>query len=171
MVRHEAPSRWRHSSSVASGCWRNNSRSRSRSSAPSAGGGLRRGAWFERVGATMLLQQRVTKGDAHQETTSDLAQGTLAALDRIEDPLSEILRIGCHWSPPHSVLLSNGAPSTARRSNSTMKEVRHVPRGEFLVQTKGRSTQEITRQVQRIVEGSGSIEDSVRSSSTIPAPR
>jgi len=38
MVLHEAPTRGRHSSSVASGCLRINSRSRSRPSGPSVGG-------------------------------------------------------------------------------------------------------------------------------------
>ena len=59
------------------------------------------GLGFERAGAAVELQQPRDEGDADQEPTSDLAQRALTALDRIEDPLSEILRIGCHRSPPH----------------------------------------------------------------------
>src|SRR4051812_5121222 len=69
------------------------------------------GLGFERAGVAVDSQQPRHEGDADQEPTSDLAQRALTAPDRIEDPLSEILRIGCHRSPPHRDLLSNRAPS------------------------------------------------------------
>ena len=62
------------------------------------------GLGHERAGAAMELQQPSDEGDADQEATSDLAQGAVAALDRFEDPLPEILRIGSHRSPPHQDL-------------------------------------------------------------------
>ena len=89
------------------------------------------GPGFERAGAAVELQQPGDEGDADQEPTSDLAQRALAALDRIEDPLSEILRIGCHRSPPHRDLLSNRAPSncSARSSPLETRPVTLLDRG------------------------------------------
>ena len=69
------------------------------------------GFGLERAGVAMESQQPSDEGNADQEPTSDLAQGALTALDRFEDPLSEILRIGCHRSPPHRDLRSNRMPS------------------------------------------------------------
>src|SRR5205814_9077200 len=69
------------------------------------------GSGWDRAGAAVGLQQPDDEGEADQEAASDLAQGALPALDRLEDPLSEILRIGGHRSPPHRDLLSNRMPS------------------------------------------------------------
>jgi hypothetical protein len=44
----------------------------------------------------MELQRPGDEGDADQEPLGDLADGPFAALDRIDDPLSEISGIGCH---------------------------------------------------------------------------
>ena len=49
------------------------------------------------------LQQPRDEGDADQEPIGDLFQGALTAPDRIEDPLSEILGIGCHMDIGSSV--------------------------------------------------------------------
>src|SRR5262249_32840130 len=46
----------------------------------------------EGAGAAVGSQRPRDEGDADQGPPSDLAPGTLPALDRIEDPLSEILR-------------------------------------------------------------------------------
>ena len=40
-----------------------------------------------------------------------VTDGPFAALNRIDDPLSEILGVGSHRSPPLQNLRSNGAPS------------------------------------------------------------
>ena len=64
-----------------------------------------------RAGAAVALQQPRDEGDTDQEPFRDLADGSLTAQDRIDDPLSEIGGIGCHRSPPHRNLPSNGAPS------------------------------------------------------------
>ena len=69
------------------------------------------GLGLERAGVAVGSQEPRHERDADQEPASDLAQRALTALDRIEDPLSEILRIGCHRPPPHPDLLSNRAPS------------------------------------------------------------
>src|SRR5262249_20090898 len=69
------------------------------------------GFGLERAGAAVESQQPRDDRDADQEPTSDLVEGLLAALDGLEDPLSEILRQRCHRSPPHRDLLSNRAPT------------------------------------------------------------
>jgi hypothetical protein len=69
------------------------------------------GPGSEGASAAVELQQSGHEGQADQEPTSDLAQGTLPALDRFENPLSEILRVGGQSSPPYSDLRSNRAPS------------------------------------------------------------
>ena len=69
------------------------------------------GPRFDRAAAAVELQQPGDEGDADQEPLSDLADGPFAALNRIDDPLSEILGVGSHRSPPLQNLRSNGAPS------------------------------------------------------------
>jgi hypothetical protein len=69
------------------------------------------GPGLDRAGAAVELQQPSDEGDTHQEPLGDLADGPVTAQDRIDDPLSEIGGIGCHRSPPHRNLPSNGAPS------------------------------------------------------------
>ena len=69
------------------------------------------GPGFQRAGTTVQLQQPSDEGDADQEPAGDLAQGPITTLDRLENPLAEILRVGFHGSPPHKDLPSNGAPS------------------------------------------------------------
>src|SRR5262249_17787589 len=64
------------------------------------GGPPAMGPGLDRAGGAVEMQQPGDEGDADQEPTSDLAQGPVTALDRLEDPLPEILRIGCHRSPP-----------------------------------------------------------------------
>ena len=69
------------------------------------------GLGVEVTGRPVGVQQPSDEGNADQEPPSDLAQGFLTALDRIEHPLPEILGIGSHRTPPYQDLLSNGAPS------------------------------------------------------------
>ena len=107
---HEEPRCRRHSSSVASGRSRMSSRSRSRSSGVSTAGWPP--PWG--LGSTEPVvrwscNSRVTKETLTRNRCGDLAQGPVTAQDRIDDPLSEILGIGCHRSPPHRDLHSNGA--------------------------------------------------------------
>ena len=109
---HETPSRWRHSLSVASGCCRINSRSRSRSSGPSTAGfpppwGLGSSEPVPR----WSRNSRVTKETLTRNRRAIWRNEPSPLLDRIENPLSEILRIGGHGSPPHRDLLSNRVPS------------------------------------------------------------
>ena len=70
------------------------------------------GLGVEVTGRPVGVQQPSDEGNADQEPPSDLAQGFLTALDRIEHPLPEILGIGSHRTPPYQDLLSNDAPST-----------------------------------------------------------
>src|SRR5438270_52423 len=69
------------------------------------------GPGFERAGTALELQQPSDEGDTNQEPTSDLAQRAVTAVNRIENPPAEILRIGFHDSPPHRDLPSNRVPS------------------------------------------------------------
>ena len=69
------------------------------------------GPGLDRAGGAVELQQPSDEGDADEEPLGDLFHGRAPAPNRIDDPLSEILGIGCHRSPPHQDLHSNGAPS------------------------------------------------------------
>src|SRR5262249_36794614 len=68
------------------------------------------GPRFDRAAAAVELQQPGDEGSADQEPLSDLVDGLFAALNRIDDPLSEILGVRSHRSPPHRDLPSSGAP-------------------------------------------------------------
>ena len=48
---------------------------------------------------------------AQNAVTTQYVPLEFPALDRIENPLTETLRIGLHDSPPHKNLPSNGVPS------------------------------------------------------------
>ncbi len=48
----------------------------------------------------VVLQQSRDAGKADEEPTSDLVKVSLSSLDRVEDALSEILRIDGHGAPP-----------------------------------------------------------------------
>jgi hypothetical protein len=69
------------------------------------------GLGLERAGGAVGPQQPGDEGGADQEPLSDPADGTVTAPHHLEDPLSEILRVGFHRSPPYPDLPSNRAPS------------------------------------------------------------